>query len=147
MVNTDFGKSLKIPIQVREIRPEDFVLTRSEWSSDNREQVFRSRSNITSTETLFTVPSGRFLFITAAWIVMSNSTQSIKASRININDSANNFDIINVGVSQMIGQQGNPIPVSSALSYNMPIKVPPENIIVMISDGAHTSGGFQAWLE
>jgi len=122
MVKTNLGKSRVVPPSVREFRPEPFVLTKSEWAADNREQVMERANFLTTTNSggtdIFTVPEGKTLYVIAANVSgASNETVAGSTPEVRIILSGNS-DIRLIQVALTLTPSSN----AASITYSMPLK-------------------------
>lgn len=156
VVPTDLGTASTALLKSVEARPEDFIPTKAEWSADgNRELIYRSLNNSSSVgaSVLFTVPKGKTLFITSAYVsgsTLPTTTASFGSSWVAINIDGSSVPILEVTLPRTNSGVANndSLAGSSSLSYPMPIKANENQQIRLQSNGnLRKAGGFQGYLE
>ena len=122
-----------------------------EFSTDNPVFSRRAIDLASGTTTVYTVPSGKRLFITSVYVSLTNTSLTDNNSlAISIDNGAANSNIIAVGLPNMATAAGNYLSISESMSFNMPVLVAAGRIILLDFTGAASqtgNGGFVGWEE
>jgi hypothetical protein len=130
----------------KEFRPQEFVKTWSEWAVQNREQLIRTATRTGSgNTTMYSVPVGRKLIITAAWVsgraVATAGRSVIFVTNKGFPGGVDKFTLID---AELAVNSNN----SNSISLSQPIIVDAEDDIVLSTGATQTGfGGFVGWLE
>lgn len=118
-----------------------------EWAAKYREQIFAYNGGIAGgSATLYTVPQGKVLFISAIWLTNYNSS-AVQSTMVRV--STPSGWIISSFLPLAVAGTPNPHETLT-LSYPVPLKIPAGTIITLVGNSTAnslTAAGFTGWLE
>lgn len=118
------------------------------WAARYATQIIKEEDGVTGNTTLYTVPNGKVVFITGAWVSGSSASTSARLTgAVNVDNAGANSDIVNITITVMQTSAGSPGTNSLSMAYPMPIKVVADKVIVLIATAGSVSGGFIGWEE
>jgi len=140
----ELGKS-KLPLEEDLIKKKiEFIKTWSEWASQNEERAIANSFLVNNnTKTIFTVPKGKTLFITSAYLAIENHGATSTARTAVLVEAASFNEILSITAA---GTSSN----AHSLNFTHPIKIEEEEIIQLVPDSGFASAravaGFRGFL-